>query len=184
MSRGRFDSADAFEIRMPHPDLERSNARAIACAVPQTASDLVLLDRFDYADAFQIALPRGTGIAADDWARQMFTPRGRVQRALAGAWNAVMGLEPPPGGSATGPFRLVSATFESAILIGDGERYRVRLAAPGGRDRLTLATFVQRRARVWHHLPRGVLVGHRRVAPILLERAVGAKTRGSQVVHG
>src|SRR5258708_17860488 len=128
MSRGRYDSADAFEIRMPHPDLERSNARAIACAVPQTASDLVLLDRFDYADAFQIALPRGTGIAADDWARQMFTPRGRVQRALAGAWNAVMGVEPPPGGSPTGPFRLVSATFASAILLGDAGTDLVHLA--------------------------------------------------------
>src|SRR5258708_36754074 len=100
MSRGRYDSADAFEIRMPDPDLERSNARAIACAVPQTASDLVLLDRFDYADAFQIALPRGTRIAADDWARQIFTPRGRVQRAVAGACNAVIASEPPPGGSA------------------------------------------------------------------------------------
>jgi len=141
------------------------------------ARDLVLPDRFEYADAFVVALPPGTRIAAEDWARAMFLPRGLAQHAMAGAWNAVVGLEPPLKGRAIGPFQLVSGRRESAILVGDGERYRVRLVVLAGEGSLTLATFVQSRGGAWRELLRGILVGHRRAAPLLLERAVAAKTR-------
>jgi hypothetical protein len=156
---------------------------AVACAVPLDARDLVLPDRFEYSDAFAVTLPADTRIAAEDWARAMFMPRGLVQQALAGAWNAVMGLEPPSNGSAMGPFQLVSAKRESAILVGDGARYRVRLVVLAGEGSLTLATFVQSRGRGWRELLRGILVGHRRVAPRLLERAVASKTRNHRIVE-
>ena len=153
-----------------------TDIHAVACAVPKDARDLVLPDRFEYADAFVVALPPGTRIAAEDWAKAMFMPRGLAKRAFAGAWNAVMGLEPPPNGRAMGPFELASAKRESAILVGEGERYRIRLVVLAAEGSLTLATFVQSRGRAWRELLRGILVGHRRVAPLLLERAVAAKT--------
>jgi hypothetical protein len=138
---------------------------------------LVLPDRFEYADAFVVALPPGTRIAAEDWAKAMFIPRGFAQQVLAGAWNAVVGLEPAPSGRVMGRFQLVSAKRESAILVGEGERYRIRLVVLATEGSLTLATFVQSRGRAWRELLRGILVGHRRVAPLLLERAVPAMTR-------
>jgi hypothetical protein len=147
---------------------------AVACAVPDNARDLVLPDRFEYADAFVVTLPAGTGIAAEDWARAMFMPRGLAQHALAGAWNLVMGLEPHRNGSALGPFQLVLPGRESAILVGEGQRYRVRLVVLAAGRSLTLATFVQSRGRGWRELLRGILVGHRRVAPLLLERAAAS----------
>jgi hypothetical protein len=111
-----------------------TDIHAVACAVPKDARDLVLPDRFEYADAFVVALPPGTRIAAEDWARAMFMPRGLAKRAFAGAWNAVMGLEPPPNGRAMGPFELASAKRESAILVGEGERYRIRLVVGSRRQ--------------------------------------------------
>jgi hypothetical protein len=154
-----------------------TDIHAVACAVPKNARGLVLPDRFEYADAFVVALPPGTRIAAEDWARAMFMPRGLAQQVLAGAWNAVIGLEPPRSGSVMGPFQLVSPERESAILVGEGERYRIRLVVLAANGSLTLATFVQSRSRAWRELLRGILVGHRRVAPLLLERAVPAMTR-------
>lgn len=153
-----------------------TDIHAVACAVPKEARDLVLPGRFEYADAFVVKVPPGTRIAAEDWARVMFTPRGRAKRALATVWNAVMAVDPPPDESAIGLFQLVSAKRESAMLAGDGERYRVRLVVLAGEASLTLATFVQSRGRAWRELLRGILVGHRRVAPLLLEEAVAATT--------
>jgi hypothetical protein len=156
---------------------------AVACAVPSDARDLVRPDQFEYADAFVVPLPPGARIAAEDWARAMFMPRGPAQQALAGAWNAVMGLEPPPNGNVLGPFQLVSAKAESVMLVGDGGRYRVRLVVLADKGSLTLATFVQSSGRAWRELLRGILVGHRRVAPILLERAVAAETRKHRIIE-
>jgi hypothetical protein len=156
---------------------------AVACAVPAEAHDLVLPDRFEYADSFVVTLPSGTRSAAEDWARAMFMPRGLAQQALAGAWNAVMGLEPPLSGRVVGPFRLVSLQRESAILVGEGERYRIRLVVLAGEGSLTLATFVQSRGRAWRVLLRGILLGHRRVAPRLLERAVAGKSRKHRTIE-
>jgi hypothetical protein len=155
---------------------------AVAYAVPTDARDLVLPDHFEYADAFVVVLPRGTRITAADWARAMFVPRGLVQKAFAGAWNAVMGLEPPHGASVIGPFQLVSTKRESAVLVGEGERYRIRLVVLAAEGSLTLATFVQSRGRAWRELLRGILVGHRRVAPLLLERAVASR-RATRAVN-
>lgn len=160
-----------------------SDIHAVACAVPTRARELVRPDHFEYADAFAVKLPPGNRMAADDWARAVFTPRGSGQQALASAWNAVMGLRPPHNGTILGPFQVVPATQESAILVGDGDRYRIHLVVMTGGGSLTLATFVQSRGRAWRELLRGILVGHRLVAPRIIERAVAAKTRNRRNVE-
>ena len=163
--------------------MEAREVHAIRCSVPADAMELVRRDRFEYADAFAVTLPAGIRATAEEWARLMFTPRGVVFGAFAAAWNAVMRMDPPPSGSALGPFELVSAGPKSVVLVGNGDRYRVRLVVLAREGSLVFATFVQSQGRAWHELGRGILVGHRRVAPLLLERALAAKTRKLAVVH-
>ena len=99
-----------------------TDLHAVACAVPTDARDLVLPDRFEYADAFAVTLPPGTTIAAQEWARAMFMPRGLAQQALAGAWNAVIALEPRPMGAHWAPssWCRLSANRRSWSGMGEG----------------------------------------------------------------
>lgn len=83
-----------------------------------------------------------------------------------------MGVEPPRRGKRVAAFQLVSPDRESALLAGDGDRYRIRLVVLADEGCLTLATFVQSRRTIWRQLLKAIMVGHRRVAPRLLEMAV------------
>jgi hypothetical protein len=149
-----------------------ADVRAVPCAVPDRALNLVSPDDFGYSDAFAVNLPPGDGRTAEAWARAIFTPHGRAQHGFARVWRAVMGVKPSRTGKRVGLFGLVTPERASAVLVGDGARYRIRLVVLADEGCLTLATFVRSRRTIWRQLLKPILVGHRRVAPRLLELAV------------
>jgi hypothetical protein len=148
---------------------------AVHCAIPQEARDLAGPHDFDYCDAFRVALPASSQLSAEEWARAMFTPRGALARLFAGLWGAATGVESPHEGTRFAYFRVLSPGPGSVVLVGEGERYRIRLVVLASDGRLTLATFVESRRTIWRQLLKAIMVGHRRVAPLLMERAVARK---------
>ncbi len=156
-----------------------ANARegAVRCAVPDRARDLVDAGDFDYSDAFAIRISPGDERSAEAWAKAMLSPRNIGQEAFARAWTAVMGVEPPPAGRRLAVFQLVLPDRGAAVLAADSARYRIRLVILADAGWLTFATFVKARRATWRQLLRPILVGHRRVAPLLLELAA---RRGSE----
>ncbi len=89
-----------------------------------------------------------------------------------------MGVVPPRDGNRLGVFQLISPGPGSAVLIGEGGRYRIRLVVLTGDGQLTFVTFVQSRGAICRQLLKPILVGHRRVAPRVLDWAVA--TEGEQ----
>jgi hypothetical protein len=148
-----------------------SREDAVRCAVPDRARDLVDAGDFDYGDAFAIRISPADARSAEAWAKAMLSPRNIAQKAFARAWTAVMGVEPPPAGRRLAVFQLVSPDRGAVILAADSARYRIRLVILADAGWLTFATFVKGRRAFWQQLLRPILVGHRRVAPLLLELA-------------
>lgn len=153
------------------------DGRAVPCSVPDAARHLVGPENFDYIDAFAVGVPSDDGSSAEAWARVMFTPSGLALHIFAAMWGAVTGLKSPRTGKRVAYFRMTSPDRRSAVLVGDGERCRIRLVVLKSEGRLTLVTFAKSRGTFWHQVMKAMLVGHRRVAPLLLERAVTLKTR-------
>jgi len=154
-----------------------ADGRTVRCSVSDTARHLVGAETFDYIDAFAISVPSGDGASAEAWARVMFTPSGLTLHIFAALWGAVTGLKSPRTGKHVAYFRVIAPDRGSAVLMGDGTRCRIRLVVLTGEGCLSLVTFVKSRGTIWHLVMQAMLVGHRRVAPLLLERAVALKTR-------
>ena len=157
------------------------DGQAVPCSIPDTARHLVGPESFDYIDAFAVSMPSGEGSSAESWARVMFTPSGRTMHIFAALWGAVTGLESPRTGKRVAYFRVISPDHGSSILVGDGARCRIRLVVLAGERCLTLVTFVKSRGTIWHQVMKAMLVGHRRVAPLLLQRGVALKTRDREL---
>ncbi|HXA42087.1 MAG TPA: hypothetical protein VNV65_04130 [Candidatus Solibacter sp.] len=152
--------------------LANPRQQAVRCTVPDRARDLVDAGDFDYSDAFAIRISPDEGRSAEAWAKAMLSPRNTAQLAFAGAWTAVMGVQRPPAGRRLAVFRLASPDRGAAVLAADSARYRIRLVILANAGWLTFATFVKGRRALWRQLLTPILVGHRRVAPLLLELAV------------
>ncbi|MEA2682992.1 MAG: hypothetical protein QOK05_1320 [Chloroflexota bacterium] len=159
-----------------------ANDRAARCTVPADAWHLVGPGVFDYVDAFAIGVPTSDRRPAEAWARLMFTPSGPIMAAFAVGWGAVTGTRPPRTGRRLGFFKVVSPGRRSTILEGDGPRYRIRLVVIAGAGRITMVTFVKGHGIAWRQALTPIMAAHRRVAPLLVERAAalgrGAPTRG------
>jgi hypothetical protein len=154
-----------------------ADGHAVPCSIPDTARHLVGTETFDYIDAFAVSVPSGDASSAEAWARLIFTPTGLTLHIFAALWGAVTGLESPRTGKRVANFRVISPDRGSAVLVGDGERCRIRLVVLAAEGCLTLVTFVKSRGTIWHVVMKAMLVGHRRAAPLLLERGVTLKTR-------
>jgi hypothetical protein len=150
-----------------------SHRKALSCAVPKAGRDLVGDKASDYSDAFVIGLPAGDAHSAEVWARAMFTPTGPVWNTFAAVWAAATGVQPPRHGKRLGFFRVVTPDPRAAVHIADGPRYRIHLVVLVGEGRMTFATFVTAHRTIWRHVLKGIMVAHRRVAPLLMERALG-----------
>jgi hypothetical protein len=153
-----------------------ADLHAVPCALPARAQYLVGPEGFDYVDAFAVEVPPGDGLSAEAWARVIFTPRTALERGFQAVWNVVIGLDPPRTGKRLAVFDMASPERASTVLVGDGPRYRVRLVVLASEGRLILATFARGRRGIWRQLLKGVMVGHRRVAPLLLEVAVARRS--------
>jgi hypothetical protein len=158
-----------------------ADGHAVPCSIPETARHLVGPGTFDYIDAFAVSVPSGDASSAEAWARRIFTPTGLAMHIFAALWGAVTGLESPRTGKRVAHFRVISPDRGSAVLVGDGERCRIRLVVLAGEDGLTLVTFAKSRGAIWHVVMKAMLIGHRRVAPLLLERGVALKPRDREL---
>jgi hypothetical protein len=153
-----------------------ADGHAVPCSIPDTARHLVGPETFDYIDAFAVSVPSGDASSAETWARRIFTPTGLAMHVFAALWGAVTGLGSPRTGKRVTHFRVISPDRGSAVLVGDGERCRIRLVVLAGEGCLTLVTFVKSRGTIWHVVMKAMLIGHRRVVPLLLERGAALKT--------
>ena len=131
----------------------------------------------DYSDALVLRLPPSDRRSAEVWARSMFTPSGLVWHTFAAAWGLATGVQPPRQGKRIGFFRVVTPDRGATVWTADGPRYRIHLVVLVGDGRLTFATFVTAHSRVWRQVLRGIMLAHRRVAPLLMERALGPALR-------
>jgi hypothetical protein len=141
--------------------------------VPAAGRDLVGDEAFDYCDAFVLSLPPGDRRSAEVWARAMFTPSGPIWNTFAAAWGLATGVRPPRHGRRHGFFGVVQHGPDATVRTADGPRYRIHLVVLVGDGRMTFATFVKAHSTIWRHVLRGIMVAHRRVAPLLMERAFG-----------
>ncbi len=146
--------------------------RALHCAVPSAARKLVGGETFDYSDAFVVGLPAGDGRSAEIWARAMFTPSGLIWNTFAVTWGAATGVRPPRQGKRVGFFQVVTPDRAATVWTADGPRYHIHLVVLVGDGRLTFATFVKAHSLIWREVLNGIMVAHRRVAPLLMERAL------------
>jgi hypothetical protein len=158
-----------------------ADGRAMACSIPDSARHLVGPETFDYIDAFAVSVSSGDASSAEAWARRIFTPTGLAMHAFAALWGAVTGLESPRAGKRVAHFRVISPDRGSTVLVGDGQRCRIRLVVLVGEGCLTLVTFVKSRGTIWHVVMKAMLVGHRHVVPLLLERGAALKPRNTEL---
>jgi hypothetical protein len=161
--------------------MSAADGRAVPCPIPDTARHLVGPETFDYIDAFAVRVASGDASSAEVWARRIFTPTGLAMHVFAALWGAVTGLESPRTGKRVAHFRVISPDRGSTVLVGDGERCRIRLVVLVGDGRLTLVTFVKSRGPIWHVVMKAMLVGHRRVVPLLLERGAALNPRNREL---
>jgi hypothetical protein len=149
------------------------HGKTAPCPVPTAGRHLVGDDAFDYSDAFVRSLPGGDRRSAEVWARTMFTPSGLVWNTFAATWGVATGVQPPRRGNRAGFFKVVTPDRGATVWTADGPRYRIHLVVLVGEGRVTFATFVKAHNSVWRQVLKGIMVAHRRVAPLMMERAVG-----------
>jgi hypothetical protein len=140
--------------------------------VPAAGQDLVGDEAFDYSDAFVVNLPAGDRSSAEVWARAMFTPTGPIWNTFAAAWGLATGVQPPRHGKRLGFFEVVTPDRGSTVHIADGPRYRIHLVVLVREGRMTFATFVKAHSTIWRQVLKGIMVAHRRVAPLMMQRAL------------
>jgi hypothetical protein len=153
------------------------HGQAAPCPVPSAGRDLIAEEAFDYTDAFVLGRPAGDRSSAERWAKAMFTPSGPIWNAFAAAWGLVTGVQPPRQGKRIGFFRVVTPDRAATVWLADGPRYRIHLVVLVAEGRVTFATFVNAHSTIWRHVLKGIMVAHRRVAPLLMERALGLISR-------
>ncbi len=146
---------------------------AAPCPVPAAARLQVGDEAFDYSDAFVLGVPVHNRSSAEVWARAMFTPSGPIWTTFGVAWGLATGVRPPPQGKRLGFFKVATPRRGSAVLTADGPRYRIHLVVLVGDGRMTFATFVKAHSTAWRQVLRGIMVAHRRVAPRMMQRALG-----------
>jgi hypothetical protein len=83
------------------------------------------------------------------------------------------GVESPRRGKRIGFFKVVTPDRGATVWTADGPRYRIHLVVLVDDGRVTFATFVKAHSIIWREVLKGIMVAHRRVAPLLMERALG-----------
>ncbi len=141
--------------------------------MPTVGRELLDNEALDYSDAFALSLPKGDRRSAEAWAKAMFTPSGLIWNTFAAVWGLATGVQPPRQGKRVGFFQVVTPDRGATVWIADGPRYRIHLVVLIGGGRMTFATFVKAHSSIWRQVLKGIMVAHRRVAPRLLQRAVG-----------
>jgi hypothetical protein len=149
------------------------HCNALPRPVPNPGRDLVGHEAFDYSDAFVLGPPAGDRCSAEVWARAMFTPSGRISSSFATTWGFVTGVQSPRRGKRVGYFKVVTPDRGATVWTADGPRYRIHLVVLVDDGRVTFATFVKAHSIIWREVLKGIMVAHRRVAPLLMERALG-----------
>ncbi len=150
-----------------------AHGKAVACPMPTEGRELVGNEALDYSDAFVLSLPSGDGRSAEAWAKAMFTPSGRIWNTFAALWGLATGVRPPRQGKRVGVFQVVTPDGGATVWIADGPRYRIHLVVLVGDGRMTFATYVKAHSSIWRQVLKGIMVAHRRVAPRLMQRAIG-----------
>jgi hypothetical protein len=149
------------------------HCNALSCPVPNPGRDLVGHEAFDYSDAFVLVPPAGERRSAEVWARAMFAPSGRIANSFAATWGFATGVQPPRRGTRVGFFKVVTPDRGATVWTADGPRYRIHLVVLVDDGRVTFATFVKAHSIIWREVLKVIMVAHRRVAPLLMERALG-----------
>jgi hypothetical protein len=149
------------------------HCNALSCPVPNLGRDLVGHEAFDYSDAFMLDPPTGDRRSAEVWARAMFTPSGRLANRFAATWGFATGVQSPRRGKRIGFFKVVTPDRGATVWTADGPRYRIHLVVLVDDGCVTFATFVKAHSIIWREVLKGIMVAHRRVAPLLMERALG-----------
>jgi hypothetical protein len=147
------------------------------------------LERTDYADSFGIEIGAVTRRSVASWARSMFEEESPVIMAalLIVTWLLRLRLGPLASMGHVLGLEVLSRGQDRIVVGAGGPAVDLRLvglsvSAPGGSQMLTLSTFLRIRDRRWRPLVALLLVGHRRVVPRLLERAV-ARTCAARGLH-
>lgn len=155
----------------------RAGARRVP--LPAAARRLQDLQRTDYEDSFGIEVGAVPRRSVPSWARSMFEEESPVVMALLLIVLWLLRLRLGPLGSMGHMLGTeVRSRGQDHIVVGaGGPAVDLRLvglcvSAPDGGELLTLSTFLRIRDRRWRPLVRLLLVGHRRVVPRLLERAM------------
>jgi hypothetical protein len=167
---------------------ERSSRppRSRRCQVPAEAVHLQTLGRPDYQDAFGVDIDRTNRRSALGWARGIFED----QSPLIGSLLMLVGwLMRFPPGPLSSPDHVLGLTIleqtQDAVVIGrdtSAVSLRIVILAPAGNEPLTFSTFLRFHRMPWRYGGRVVLIAHRRVVPLLLDRV--AARSATEHAHG
>ena len=137
------------------------------------------LPRVDYQDSFGVPIESGDRRPALDWARALFEEQSPLLESLLLFVGWLMRLEPGRLRSEEHVLgiRVAAQTPDAVVLGGDGPAVGlcIVILAPTPTRPLTFTTFVR-----FHHRPqRLLLLGHRRVVPLLLRRTATRHALGA-----
>ena len=163
------------------PEGGARHPRSRRCAIPPQAARLQRLGNPDYQDAFAVHIDPSDQRPALVWAQALF---GEQAQPIESLLLMVGWLLRIPQGPLHSPERVVGLTTyeqsDDAIVIGgDGPALRLRMViqAPSETAPLTMSTFLRFRRTSWQYAGSLLLIAHRRVVPLMLERVA----RGSAI---
>jgi hypothetical protein len=144
------------------------------CEVPPEALRLQTLSRPDYQDAFCVEVDPRERRSVIGWARGIFEEQALPVEALLVLVGLLLRLPPGPLRSPDHVLgmKVVEHTEDAGVGGGDGPAVGLRIVimAPAGNRPLTMSTFLQINDARWRPVVRLLLIGHRRVVPLLLNR--------------
>jgi hypothetical protein len=152
-----------------------ANPGAGPCAVPAAARELVGAEAFDYVDAYSLGVTSDDRRSADEWAQAMFTPSSVILYIFAALWGIATGVRAPRTGKRLAYFKVISPRRGATVMEGEGSRYRIRLVVLAGGGHVTVVTFVKSWGRIWRQALKPIMAAHRRVLPLLMQRAEGLR---------
>ncbi len=148
--------------------------RSTRCEVPRPAARLQAQGRADYQEAFAVDVNPTERRQALSWARAVF----ELQSPLIGSVLLFVGwllrLAPAPFSSRDHVLGMTvfEKTREAVVIGSDGPAVSLRIVvlAPAGNGPLTVSTFLRFHRVAWRVGCRVLLVAHRRMVPLLLDR--------------